>query len=100
MTLRDTAEAEGAAVLAEIERETQQAFIEHGFIVEGQPLASLASSTSDVEPEKLPTQPIDAVQQAWSAISQEMSQRGFTHDHFGRPKFIHASPVRPGVLAV
>ena len=47
MTLRDTAEAEGAAVLAEIERETQRAFIEHGFTVEGQPLVSLASSTSE-----------------------------------------------------
>ena len=84
MTLRDTAEAEGAAVLAEIERETQRAFIEHGFTVEGQPLVSLASSTSDVEPEKLPTQPIEAVQQAWSAISQEMSQRGFTPEQIAK----------------
>ena len=34
-TLRDAAESEGAAVFAAIERETQQAFIEHGFTSEG-----------------------------------------------------------------
>ena len=77
-TLRDAAESEGAAVFAAIERETQQAFIEHDFTGEGQPIDSPASSTPDAEPEKMPTQPIEAVQQAWSAISKEMSQRGFT----------------------
>ena len=78
MTLCNAAEAEGAAVFAEIERETQQAFIEHGFTVEGQRLVSADSPTDDADSVKLPTQAIDVVQQEWSVISKEMSQRGFT----------------------
>ena len=77
-TLRDAAESEGEAVCAAIKQETNDALIEHGFTGEGQPLVPLASSTPDAEPEKLPTQPIEAVQQAWFEISQEMIQRGFT----------------------
>jgi len=50
-TLCDAAESEGAAVFAAIDRETQQAFIEHAFTAEGRPLVSLASSTPDAEPE-------------------------------------------------
>ena len=83
-TLRDAAESEGAEVFAAIERETQQAFIEHGFTGDGRPSVFLASSTPDAEPEKLPTQPTEAVHQAWSAISQEMSQRGFTPEQIAR----------------
>ena len=83
-TLRDAAESEGAEVFAAIERETQQAFIEHGFTGDGRPSVFLASSTPDAEPQKLPTQPTEAVQQAWSAISQEMSQRGFTPEQIAR----------------
>ncbi len=77
-TLRDAAEAEGAAVFAAIERETQQAFIEHGFTGEGQPSVSRNPSTLDAEPEKLPTQPAEKVRREWAVILQEMSQRGFT----------------------
>ena len=77
-TLRDGAQAEGAAVFAAIERETQQAFIENGFTGEGQPSVSFAPSTPDAEHEKLLWQPAEKVQREWAVIVQEMSQRGFT----------------------
>lgn len=83
-TLRDAAEAEGAAVFAAIERETQQAFIEHGFTGEGQPSVPRAPSTPEAEPEKLLTQPAEEVQREWTVIMQEMSQRGFTPEQIAR----------------
>jgi hypothetical protein len=74
-TLRDSAEAEGAAVLSFLERKGQQVFERYGFSAEGESQAGCPAVTQakDYQPQVLET---GRVAFALAAVCQDMCQRG------------------------
>lgn len=74
-TLRDSAEAEGAAVLSFLERKGQQVVERYGFSAQGDPAAGclVVAQAKDYQPPVLET---DRVASALEAVCQDMRQRG------------------------
>ena len=83
-TLRDAAESQGTAIMDAIEDETKRIFVEHHYTIQGNPLEPIQSPAPDTLPEKLPTFDKDKVQEALTANTREMTDRGFTQEQIER----------------
>ena len=85
-TLRDAAEAQGVAVMAAIEDETQRTFAEHHVKIEGQTVVVIEPPAIDSPPKSLPTFNAYKVEEAWMESSREMNHRGFTQEQIEKAK--------------
>jgi hypothetical protein len=74
-TLRDGAEAEGAAVLSFLERKGQQVFEQHGFSAAGEPSTG-CQAVSQAEAYQPQVQEARTVTSALATVCQDMRQRG------------------------
>lgn len=83
-TLRDAAEAQGVAVMAAIEDETQRTFAEHHVKIEGETVVAIDPPA--LPPKSLPTFNAYKVEEAWMETSREMNHRGFTQEQIEKAK--------------
>jgi hypothetical protein len=74
-TLRDGAEAEGAAVLSFLERKGQQVFEQHGFSAVGEPSAG-CQAVGQAEAYQPQVQEARTVTSVLATVCQDMRQRG------------------------
>ena len=79
-TLRDSAEAQGVAIMAAIEDETKCIYAEQQVKIEGQTVLGLEQQAVDTPPKDLPTFSTDKVEEAWLETCREMNCRGFTQE--------------------
>ena len=78
-TLRDAAEAEGAAVLNFLEKESTRLLKRHGFSAEGTPLSEAAAgSTVESPPATLSR---EKVEEAWREVEERMRKQQMSASH-------------------
>lgn len=90
-TLRDAAEAQGVAIMAAIEDETQRIFSEHDVTVAGESVVvPIEPPALNSPPEQLPTFNAGKVKEAWLETSREMDRRGFTQEQIAQAE-VHSN---------